>query len=127
MLHQQICAGRACVICSQRALGRVALARKDHAAAAAAYALALARNPLHSEIWFALGFCHLKLAQLDDATHAFTRAVQLDAEHGEAWNNLGVLHLQTARYAPAATALGVALKLKVENWQARDRACVIAV
>jgi Flp pilus assembly protein TadD len=112
--------------CSQRSLGRSALARKDFAAAAAAYDRALSRNPVHADVWFSLGFCRLRLSQYDGATAAFTRAVQLDAENGEAWNNLGVLHLRAERSAPAATALGVALKLKGENWQVRLRsACVV--
>jgi Flp pilus assembly protein TadD len=97
----------------------MALARKAYAQATAHYRLALCRNPLHADVWFSLGFCHLKLAQFTPATHAFTRTVQLDAENGEAWNNLGVLHLQAERFAPARTALGVALKFKQENWQVR--------
>jgi Flp pilus assembly protein TadD len=97
----------------------MALARRDYATAASHYTLALARNPLHSEVWFSLGFCHLKEGSLDDATTAFTRAVQLDAENGEAWNNLGVLHLRARRHAPAFTALGVALRAKAAHWQAR--------
>lgn len=105
--------------CSQRSLGRSALGRKAYAKAAGHFTLALARNPLHSEVWFSLGFCHLKQDDFAAATAAFTRTVQLDAENGEAWNNLGVLHLRAGRHAPAFTALGVALKVKAANWQAR--------
>ena len=106
-------------MCSQRSLGRVALSKKEYAAAAQHYAAALARNPLHADVWFALGYCHLKTHNTEAATGAFTRTVQLDATNGEAWNNLGVLHLQAERFAPAFTALGVAMKHNAPSWQVR--------
>lgn len=107
-------------MCSQRSLGRCALARKDHAAAARHFAAALSVSPLHGDVWFSLGYCHLKTSDLPRAAAAFTRAVQLDPENGEAWNNLGVLHLRARRHAPAHIALGVALKHSQASWQARS-------
>ena len=110
---------RECCLCSQRALGRAALAAAKHGAAAEHFELALSRNPLHADTWFSLGFCHLKTRKMAAAAAAFTRAVQLDSSNGEAWNNLGVLHLRGGRPAAAFTALGVALKHKQANWQVR--------
>lgn len=105
--------------CSQRALGQVALSRKQYAAAAAHYGLATGRNPLDAESWFALGYCELKRDRQGAAAAAFTRCVQADLSHGEAWNNLGVLHLAAGRFAPAFKALQVSLKYNRETWQAR--------
>jgi tetratricopeptide (TPR) repeat protein len=46
---------------AQRSLAKAAVTRKDYAAAAAAYDLALALSPLYPDAWFALGYCHLKM------------------------------------------------------------------
>jgi Flp pilus assembly protein TadD len=107
--------------CSQRSLGRVALSQDDYDRASLHFSKALSRNPLHADVWFSLGYCHLKLGHFSEATHAFTRTVQLDATHGEAWNNLGVLHLKAERFAPAMIALRVALKHKQATWHVRSQ------
>eukprot|EP00892_Ulva_mutabilis_P007820 jgi/Ulvmu1/540/UM001_0548.1 len=106
---------------SQRALGQVALSKKQHAEAAGHYQLAVGRNALDAESWFALGYCELKRGpgREGHAAVAFTRCVQADLSHGEAWNNLGALHLAAGRYAPAFKAMQVSLKHNRETWQVR--------
>lgn len=105
------------MLCSQRALGQVALGKKQHSAAAGHYGLAVGRNPLDAGSWFALGFCELKCSRHGHAAAAFTRCVQADLAHGEAWNNLGALHLAARRFAPAFKAMQVSLKHNRETWQ----------
>lgn len=111
------------MLCSQRALGQVALSKKQHAAAAEHYRRAVGRNPLDAESWFALGYCELKggPGRGGRAAAAFTRCVQADLSHGEAWNNLGALHLAAGRYAPAFKAMQVSLKHNRETWQVQPR------
>ena len=102
---------------AQRALARAASARRDWAAAAAAWDLALALNPIHGEGWFARGYCALKLGDDAAAALAFSRAATEEPENGEAWNNLAAVHLRAERWAPAFSALSQAVKLKKGSWQ----------
>ncbi len=64
------------------------------AQAASHWELALAVNPLHSEGWFALGYCCIKASNFGRALQAFSRAAQQEPENGDAWNNLAAIHLQ---------------------------------
>lgn len=102
---------------AQRALARGAAARKDWPAAAAAWRLALALNPLHADGWFAAGYAALKLGDDDSAATAFTRAAVEEPDNPDAWNNLAAVHLRAGRPRPAFSALSQAVRLHRDGWQ----------
>lgn len=52
---------------AQRSLARSAMTRKDNAAAADAFELALGLSPLYPDAWFALGYCCLRLGRTERA------------------------------------------------------------
>lgn len=54
-------------IAGTRSLARSAMRRKDYGDAAKHFDRALILNPLHPEIWFSLGFCYLKIEDIEGA------------------------------------------------------------
>ena len=64
--------------------------------AAEHWELALGINPLHSDGWFSLGYCHLKTGNGRRAVQSFTRCTQQQPDNGDAWNNIAALNIQVS-------------------------------
>ncbi|KAK5047862.1 hypothetical protein LTR84_006050 [Exophiala bonariae] len=79
---------------AQRSLGRQYSKKRDFAAAAHAYTLALGVSQIDRGSWFALGCVQLELEAWQGAVESFTRCVQLDDDDGESWSNMAVALLK---------------------------------
>ena len=112
---------------AQRSLARGAAARCDWPACAAAWRLALAVNPLHSDGWFGLGHACLQAEGGDrEALQAFSRVTQQEPSHAEAWNNVAALSLRAGRRQPALAALQECVKHRREDWRVWDNMASVA-
>ena len=49
----------------------------------------LARFPRHARLWCALGAARRRLARVDEAGSAYSRAIEIDDRYAQAWCNLG--------------------------------------
>jgi protein O-GlcNAc transferase len=61
----------------------------------------LARNPMASDAWFALGFIRLQYDDLSESSSAFERCVARDSANADAWTNLSAIALRRGNPAKA--------------------------
>jgi len=101
-----------------RVRGDVELARRDAAAAQAAYGQALALAPTDAEAHYNVGVAHQRAGELNEAARAWQRALAFDPGFADAHFNLGVLFHQAGRDDAAVGAYRAVL--------ARDRRHVAA-
>ena len=66
------------------AAARIAIARRDFAAAVSDYHQAIAADPDNAEPWYMLGLVYVSIDSLDRARRALTRALEIDPAHSEA-------------------------------------------
>ncbi len=98
-----------------RALGDAELARRDGAAANAAFGQALRLGPADGEIYFNLGVAMQMKGNLDEATLAYQRALILRPDYAAAYFNLGVVLQEQGRADAAGAAYRQVLALNPQD------------
>lgn len=92
-------------------LARCAVAAEDYARAESLLEAAAARRPDSIEMLSLLGFVQLKLRNLEKATEAFARLVELDPADASAYRNLGLIAQDLSRFDMAESNLLKAIEL----------------
>jgi Flp pilus assembly protein TadD len=85
-------------------LGRIELAERDHAAAAASFQRAVEEDPENSYSWNNLGYALIEQHQFEEAAAALENATSGTSPTAYMWNNLGMAyeHVDRIREARAA-------------------------
>jgi predicted O-linked N-acetylglucosamine transferase (SPINDLY family) len=100
-------------------LARCAVANEDFARAEALLEAAAASRPDSTELLALLGFVQLKLRNLEKATEAFARLIELDPTDASAYRNLGLIAQDLSRFDMAETNLLKAIELDPASAETR--------